>query len=245
MRVLGLRARKSRISKLAENFQKRSLELGLISDPNYEFVAPQVIGGVGQQIDAQNKIAGALAALAEFWQNNKFGHINLTSFKDEVTSLESKTARPGELGLENVANNFSRLADLLGAFSTNDWENIATTAKERPTFRSGKLKPETIFFYYLANFGRLAQANLVRWMLPSIQSSLLKDDFLKRARPAPSHFETSVRRLILDREEARRVRNFDEFDRIRDVLIGMGVAVKDSRDPQTGMPVTTWEKISR
>ena len=34
---------------------------------------------------------------------------------------------------------------------------------------------------------------------------------------------------------------FAEGDRIRDELAGMGIALKDGKDPATGQPVTTWE----
>ena len=53
--------------------------------------------------------------------------------------------------------------------------------------------------------------------------------------------EALVDSLIAARLEARRQKNFAESDRIRDELAGMGVALKDGKDPATGEPVTTWE----
>jgi len=47
--------------------------------------------------------------------------------------------------------------------------------------------------------------------------------------------------LIAARAEARSAKNWAEADRIRDELAGMGVALKDAKDPQTGKLVTTWE----
>ena len=40
---------------------------------------------------------------------------------------------------------------------------------------------------------------------------------------------------------ARKAKNFAEADRIRAELEAMGLALKDSRDPETGELVTTWE----
>jgi cysteinyl-tRNA synthetase len=53
----------------------------------------------------------------------------------------------------------------------------------------------------------------------------------------PSRVET----LIDARNAARKAKNFKEADRIRDELAAMGIALKDSKDPETGEIVTTWE----
>jgi cysteinyl-tRNA synthetase len=47
--------------------------------------------------------------------------------------------------------------------------------------------------------------------------------------------------LIAARLAARKAKNFAESDRIRDELAGMGIQLKDGKDPATGEPVTTWE----
>ncbi len=46
---------------------------------------------------------------------------------------------------------------------------------------------------------------------------------------------------LADRLAARRVKNFQEADRIRLELEAMGIALKDSKDPATGEIVTHWE----
>lgn len=53
--------------------------------------------------------------------------------------------------------------------------------------------------------------------------------------------ETAVDQLITARKQARNTKNWAEADRIRDELSGMGVALKDAKDPTTGEIVTTWE----
>jgi len=51
----------------------------------------------------------------------------------------------------------------------------------------------------------------------------------------------SVDKLITARLAARKAKNWSESDRIRDELAGMGIQLKDGKDPQTGEPITTWE----
>jgi cysteinyl-tRNA synthetase len=53
--------------------------------------------------------------------------------------------------------------------------------------------------------------------------------------------ETKVDALIAARNAARKAKNFTEADRIRDELAGMGIQLKDSKDPATGEIKTTWE----
>jgi cysteinyl-tRNA synthetase len=61
-------------------------------------------------------------------------------------------------------------------------------------------------------------------------------------RPASVRIDDAkVAELVAARLAARKARNFAEGDRIRDELAGMGIALKDGKDPATGEPVTTWE----
>jgi cysteinyl-tRNA synthetase len=52
---------------------------------------------------------------------------------------------------------------------------------------------------------------------------------------------SDVEGLITARLEARKNKNWAESDRIRDELLGMGIQLKDGKDPATGEPITTWE----
>ncbi len=47
--------------------------------------------------------------------------------------------------------------------------------------------------------------------------------------------------LIAARNTARKAKNFKEADRIRDELAGMGIQLKDAKNPATGEIETTWE----
>jgi cysteinyl-tRNA synthetase len=53
--------------------------------------------------------------------------------------------------------------------------------------------------------------------------------------------EDKVKELISARNAARKAKDFKEADRIRDELAGMGIQLKDAKDPATGEIVTTWE----
>jgi len=59
--------------------------------------------------------------------------------------------------------------------------------------------------------------------------------------PTLSVSSERVEGLLADRAAARKAKNFAEADRIRAELDAMGVALKDSKDPNTGELVTTWE----
>jgi cysteinyl-tRNA synthetase len=50
-----------------------------------------------------------------------------------------------------------------------------------------------------------------------------------------------VKKLVDARSKARKAKDFKEGDRIRDELAAMGITLKDSKDPETGEIVTTWE----
>lgn len=53
--------------------------------------------------------------------------------------------------------------------------------------------------------------------------------------------EVQIRELVEARLAARRAKDFTESDRLRDQLLGLGITVKDGKDPLTGEPATTWE----
>jgi cysteinyl-tRNA synthetase len=53
--------------------------------------------------------------------------------------------------------------------------------------------------------------------------------------------EEAVRRLIEQRNAARKAKEFKTADGIRDQLAAMGIQLKDAKDPHTGDIVTSWE----
>jgi cysteinyl-tRNA synthetase len=53
--------------------------------------------------------------------------------------------------------------------------------------------------------------------------------------------EPRVEALVAARNAARKAKDFEEADRIRAELAGMGIQLRDARDPATGEIRTTWE----
>jgi cysteinyl-tRNA synthetase len=53
--------------------------------------------------------------------------------------------------------------------------------------------------------------------------------------------DSEITFLIAARLEARKQKNWAESDRIRDKLAGMGIQLKDAKNPETGEMETTWE----
>jgi len=76
-------------------------------------------------------------------------------------------------------------------------------------------------------------------MLGLLASS--QSQWAARKRASAAVDEVRVGDLIAARAVARKARNFAEADRIRAELDGMSIALKDTKDPQTGDLVTTWE----
>jgi len=75
-----------------------------------------------------------------------------------------------------------------------------------------------------------------RWHRRSMNASVLEATDPDLAR--------RVKKLVDQRSKARKAKDFEEGDRIRDKLATMGVTLKDSKDPETGAVVTTWEVAS-
>jgi cysteinyl-tRNA synthetase len=68
-------------------------------------------------------------------------------------------------------------------------------------------------------------------------------DFMKQEQALEGELDNDsrVRLLVHERDAARARKDWKESDRIRDQLAKMGVVLKDTKDPQTGEPKTTWE----
>jgi cysteinyl-tRNA synthetase len=79
--------------------------------------------------------------------------------------------------------------------------------------------------------------------LEGVEAQVLPSGHVSLAAVSRSSRELSkqVDAMIDARSTARKRRDFREADRIRDELADMGIALKDSKDPETGEIVTTWE----
>ena len=65
-------------------------------------------------------------------------------------------------------------------------------------------------------------------------------EYVKPVRITPIPVE-EIERLIAERLAARKAKNWQESDRIRDELAALGIQLKDGKNPDTGDIVTTWE----
>jgi cysteinyl-tRNA synthetase len=76
-------------------------------------------------------------------------------------------------------------------------------------------------------------------MLGLLQHSA--SEWTDERRAAANVSQAQIVDFISARAEARKAKNYAEADRIRAELDAMGIALKDSKDPETGELVTTWE----
>jgi cysteinyl-tRNA synthetase len=148
------------------------------------------------------------------------------------------------LGFKGPRSNVSKLAEELmttantiAKFSQNDWRNIAAGVKSNPLLSSGKPKAGTKL---------LASIEVVRQLLEQIGPTVrgvvrpemiesIKEEKIEKFAPKVANFEKKVAELVELRSAARKAKNFEESDRIRDELAAMGVVLKDTTDG------TTWE----
>jgi cysteinyl-tRNA synthetase len=136
-----------------------------------------------------------------------------------------------------VVGHSQNLVQAIGNFSKNDWDNFIVTVRNKASFRSGAARPETKLFASLMALSevwlRLEKGNTDD-VWPQLLDDLKRQQ-LSKALPPESEFELWVRRLISARNDARKVRNFAESDRIRNELLAKGVVLEDSKEG------TTWK----
>ncbi len=90
----------------------------------------------------------------------------------------------------------------------------------------------------LSNAGDHRLGNTLRFL--GFSGETLRAKAEKQAETAGAMADRVVP-LIAARLEARKRKDFAESDRIRDELAAMGIALKDSKNKQTGEIETTWE----
>jgi cysteinyl-tRNA synthetase len=86
---------------------------------------------------------------------------------------------------------------------------------------------------------RLDEALAAMNMLGLLDDELIANDYLRFERRLDN--EPAIVALVAARNVARKARNFAEADRIREQLAGMGIRLKDAKDPVSGEITTAWE----
>jgi cysteinyl-tRNA synthetase len=150
--------------------------------------------------------------------------------KDRETFLNS-------IRLQRSIDSLSSAIGSLSRLTVNDWNNLIDSARRGPFFSSGEPKPETKLLLYLWILSRLQDRIAHELKLSKRENHLSKvlGQLIADVRPSTPTLEEKIRDLVELRNNARRIRDFKESDRIRDELAKMGVVLKDSKDG------TTWE----
>nr|WP_316219143.1 MULTISPECIES: cysteine--tRNA ligase [unclassified Bradyrhizobium] len=155
----------------------------------------------------------------------------------------------GQSNVAKLAKKMSLVLEGLAELSAGDWMNIAAGVERKPFLSGGNLKSGT---WLLANVAALQE--LLRREMPAMQAGLHSDvveglsrTLLNRLTEEPRKLGRKAKRkmeieeLIRLRTLARARKDFDESDRLRNLLAHMGVTVKDAKDPKTGEAIMVWE----
>jgi cysteinyl-tRNA synthetase len=244
LRLLGVRGRQTRVARVAAGFgalfdSVQSIPSEAWSEIDLKIEQANFITLIETKSYPEFEIVASLEAIGEYWRAFRFRTFNFDVA--QILLSEDGPRYRGKRDLRALADSFRRRMQDLGCFSKNDWQNFLATVAERPRFKSGNLKPEAELISYLQALSNVDQSHRSNWALHSKELLELKETLLKSAEPPESEFEKQVRRLIADREIARRERRYADADRIRNELAAMRVVLKDAKDPKSGEIKTTWE----
>ncbi|SRR5712691_2925929 len=141
----------------------------------------------------------------------------------------------GRSNVSRLEKNFTSVLNGMRGLSVNDWKNVVSSVQERPTLRSGKIKPGTKLIASIGVVRKLLD-QLAPVIAPAGQSefvNMLQENILARANLKEDEFEKKVDALVEQRDAARKAKNFREADRIRDELKEMRVEIEDKKDGTT------------
>ncbi len=199
---------------------------------------------------AQSRCAHGSKVMANYWMHNGFLQVEGQKMSKSVgnftTIADVLKDWPGEVARFNMLRTHYRqpIDWTVGAMTESNsilsaWQNQVGDAEPR--------LPDEEFVTALCDdvntHGAITRMHAVAKSgdAVSLRSSLELLGFTRRIFASSVEGNTVVADLISARLEARRVKNFAESDRIRDELLGMGIQIKDSKDPVTGELKTAWE----
>jgi cysteinyl-tRNA synthetase len=267
LKFLGIRTAKSKAAKLAEPLGVAARRLSRVSPDTWSRVFSHLPRAMKVESDALDSLAAiqalsklenlleakfsqeifdrAFEATPEYakWTNRKLLQQQRNLFPLELRS-EGLTKSPVDKSIfsDSLHKAFSSAISNVETFSTHDWESLVQNVRRNPTFLSGKPKPETMLFVYLAKL-HVANTKLSAEMSDDLRAAINErvQKYLARVSPRKGQQDGEIDRLVKARNAARKAKNFAEADRIRDELAAMGIELKDAKDPKTGELVTTWE----
>jgi cysteinyl-tRNA synthetase len=231
LKLMGFDTQNTEVAKIATRFRYLRNAISKFSQRDWEYfsAAADQSNLEGGDVKPEARLLASMQALEDIWRS--------LENKNIIGAEHHSWKPPSRESIAALAKRFEDIIKALGRFSQSDWDNFSVTVVNRPIFKGGNPKPEAKLFDVIKALIDDWHAIESRVPFSSLNSSVkdLKDRLVKSARPAKSEFETRVRRLVLERDEARKSKNFAESDRIRDELLAMGVVLKDSKDG------TTWE----
>jgi cysteinyl-tRNA synthetase len=212
---------------------------------------------------AQSRCAHGTHTMANYWLHNGFlqveGEKMSKSLGNFVTIRELLADWPGEvLRLNMLKTHYRSPIDwtLKGleesARTLDDWYGVAADVQDGPpsdaiiaALSDDLNTPQMVAaLHALRNSAaagdeksRKAFGSSLRYLGFLSESSA---DWRSRKQQVSGIDAKQVENLIAERAAARSRKDFKESDRIRDVLVAMGVVIKDGKDAD-GKPVTTWE----
>ena len=197
----------------------------------------QALGDLDQDLEASNPKSTFLVS-KELLQNWSWS-VEPIRFEDDRPGFFH---RPKSLAQEGLIRSFASTCNKLSKLTSAEWSNFAENVRRNPRFLSGEPKPETQLFAFLILLGGLgrklstASGDTYRNHVQQWRSEIRQ-----KISPKATDRDERIRRLVQERNAARKAKNFTEADRIRDELAAMGIELKDAKDPKTGELVTTWE----
>jgi hypothetical protein len=223
-RIHGVIAAKPQ-SELFDNLERFIKQHWALRESDFSSVYSTNFDGLIRQYLASEHVSGASPNVSFFLEE-------IPRFAGRRLANQAWERRHAEKLLElidPVLNGLSRLNE-------SDWAALAENVVRHPVFQSGEPKPETRLFAYLVAVALLGQhlRNYTVHADSEIVSRYYRNYFERLTR-RPTVKERQIENLIELRNEARKAKDFEEADRIRDELAKMGVVLKDTKDG------TTWE----
>lgn len=204
------------------------------------------------QVEGQkmSKSLGNFVTINELLATNKFGGRSWPGEVLRLAMLKTHYRQPIDFTVKALEEAEKTLAT---------WAELA--GRHKVSLTSGLIEPALLealqddlntaaAFAVLADLARKARTNFNDAQQLAFCADFLgfkTKSWLSRAEltSAKADFDpvlkAKVDTLIAARLDARRNKNFAESDRIRDELLGMGIQLKDGKDPVTGEPTTAWE----
>jgi cysteinyl-tRNA synthetase len=240
--------KKTRVASVAARLQYLRNTLGSFSERDWKKLSAAVVDHLyfeNGDIGPEGTFLASMTALVEVSRTieTKMQPSLLQSFfefyLDKLLQEENRRVKARNDFLA-IAKRVQYILNALSKFTLNDWNTFSNTASNSLTSKRARLKPETKLLAYMRDL--IIFWHTIEQKMPenarTPQLEMLKEQIKKGALSTERKSDAKVRRLISERNDARRAKDFAKSDHIRDQLRAMGVVLKDSKDG-----TTTWERV--